>query len=851
MAEKIGRARGLLIVVWVASAFSGVALTGPADASTYGQIGEAWGKPGTGAGQFFKPGVFGVDPTSGEVYAGDMNSAATKYRIQQFTKTGELTGSAEIARKDEATGKLLALAGVAVDPIRQRFYLLESCKVPFGSLACSGTFGEFAALRIHAFKTSANEGKLESAGTFAMPAGEKELYGPTSIAVDPSNGDLVLLGEADPEEQKKGPKVVQRVNAAGPVSAWTLGERFVDSSEVLKPGGLEPAKSLAVGPGGTTYLLTGASTESGATATRAWQLPAVLAGVSEPTAVPGFAAAAESEEWPLGLIGQSGEGFYDGPGIAISPDGSTLYWKERYPGTETVPESVLVRGYSLTEGKTRVLYGGGATSCVVRTLWAGIGAAGEGAGEELLAFDYGPEQSSPPYGPKVVRFGRGGSGCPSPVAKFSLDGVEGDGLEVERGDSVSFDASASELELSSGGEEGEAFLASVVWKFGDGQEAVVRCREEGGECVEPAAITVSHEYATAGEFTVTLEMKLLAPVFGNPQPVQHTLAVRNPRFALSVFKAGTGTGVVRSAPAGIDCGEACVAEFESGKVVTLTPEAGGGSEFTGWSGACTGTGSCEVAIGEARSVTARFDLEEGEPPPSEFQLTVLRTGAGAGTVSSSPVGIACGEVCAASFQSGLVVTLAPVAGPDSEFTGWSGACSGTGSCEIAMDEAKSAGADFEPEAVAPPPRYTLTVVRAGSGSGTVASSRAGIYCGSKCEKEYEEGETVTLIPTAASGSRFAGWSGAGCAGTGLCNVSMNAAKKLTAAFEAIPPPAGEAPPAAAPQATPPAAEPKPHLTARQKALRRCGKLKGGKRARCIRKVNGKRGHGKRRRAHRG
>jgi Divergent InlB B-repeat domain len=171
--------------------------------------------------------------------------------------------------------------------------------------------------------------------------------------------------------------------------------------------------------------------------------------------------------------------------------------------------------------------------------------------------------------------------------------------------------------------------------------------------------------------------------------------VKAPTPALSVFKAGTGSGSVTSSPAGIACGETCAAEFETGEVVTLTPAAATGSEFTGWSGACSGTGACQVTMGEARSVTASFALEEGTPPPSQFQLTVFTIGTGSGSVTSSPAGIACGETCAAEFEAGEVVTLTPAAAPGSEFTGWSGACSGTGACQVTMSETGSVGAGFE------------------------------------------------------------------------------------------------------------------------------------------------------------
>jgi endoglucanase len=77
--------------------------------------------------------------------------------------------------------------------------------------------------------------------------------------------------------------------------------------------------------------------------------------------------------------------------------------------------------------------------------------------------------------------------------------------------------------------------------------------------------------------------------------------------------------------------------------------------------------------------------------------------------------------------------------------------------------------------------HALTVSRAGGGSGTVASSPSGIACGSTCSASFSGGTSVTLTASPASGSTFAGWSGA-CTGTGTCTVSMTAARSVTATF---------------------------------------------------------------------
>jgi endoglucanase len=80
------------------------------------------------------------------------------------------------------------------------------------------------------------------------------------------------------------------------------------------------------------------------------------------------------------------------------------------------------------------------------------------------------------------------------------------------------------------------------------------------------------------------------------------------------------------------------------------------------------------------------------------------------------------------------------------------------------------------------PDYTLTVTRAGSGHGTVTSSPRGIICGTLCSATYINDTVVTLTATPATGSTFAGWSGA-CTGTGTCSVTMGAAKSVTATFK--------------------------------------------------------------------
>ena len=79
-------------------------------------------------------------------------------------------------------------------------------------------------------------------------------------------------------------------------------------------------------------------------------------------------------------------------------------------------------------------------------------------------------------------------------------------------------------------------------------------------------------------------------------------------------------------------------------------------------------------------------------------------------------------------------------------------------------------------------RNTLTVTKAGTGSGTVTSDPAGINCGATCSAAFDSGTVVTLTATPATGSTFTGWSGCDAASGTTCTVSMSAARSVTATF---------------------------------------------------------------------
>jgi len=80
-----------------------------------------------------------------------------------------------------------------------------------------------------------------------------------------------------------------------------------------------------------------------------------------------------------------------------------------------------------------------------------------------------------------------------------------------------------------------------------------------------------------------------------------------------------------------------------------------------------------------------------------------------------------------------------------------------------------------------PVTFALAVAKSGAGTGVVTSQPSGINCGSSCSASFGGNSVVTLTATAASGSAFAGWSGA-CSGTGNCTVTMSQIRAVTATF---------------------------------------------------------------------
>ncbi|MBL8919548.1 MAG: fibronectin type III domain-containing protein [Myxococcaceae bacterium] len=247
--------------------------------------------------------------------------------------------------------------------------------------------------------------------------------------------------------------------------------------------------------------------------------------------------------------------------------------------------------------------------------------------------------------------------------------------------------------------------------------------------------------------------------------------------ALTVTKTGSGRGTVTGM--GIDCGADCMESGAVGRSVSLSATAAVGSTLGGWTG-CDSVAStvCGVTMATNRTVTANFiDTTMG----GVVVLTVNKDGTGSGTVMG--MGIACGADCTESVSVGSQVVLTAAPAMNAVFAGWAGCDSTTSNtCTLTLTANRTVTATFEAAASA----YQLTVVKAGTGSGTVTGT--GIMCGTDCNELVPAGQSRTVTATPAAGSLFSGWAGCDMVSGQDCVVSVASSRTVTATFTSNPSP---------------------------------------------------------------
>ncbi|MEP7346178.1 MAG: hypothetical protein ABI877_12960, partial [Gemmatimonadaceae bacterium] len=325
---------------------------------------------------------------------------------------------------------------------------------------------------------------------------------------------------------------------------------------------------------------------------------------------------------------------------------------------------------------------------------------------------------------------------------------------------------------------------SVLWSSDAPSIATVGV---GSGTVSAIGLGTAHFTASIGSVTRTIALRV----------------TRAPAVLTIAPSVGSGQGIVRSIPTGIECrvsgqtvSGTCAFTFPGDATVLLALTPDNGSTFGLWGDACAGTSVgaiCSVTMSQAQTTSVRFSALR--------RVSIAAVGGdGRGRVLGAS-GLDCrvdGEqtsgVCVVDLADGASFTL--TAAPDASdagasaqsFGGWGGDCSAAlgASCTLVATAANSAvTVRFFDE-------QQLRLHLAGSGSGRVVwddgtscAGNGGTTSG-VCARGGVFGAPVTLTAAADQRSVFAGWSGdceqqAGAS----CITTLVKGRTVTATFNAL------------------------------------------------------------------
>lgn len=331
--------------------------------------------------------------------------------------------------------------------------------------------------------------------------------------------------------------------------------------------------------------------------------------------------------------------------------------------------------------------------------------------------------------------------------------------------------------------------------------------------VDPAACTGAPMLAVTNEATST----------GGRVPADQASAMRD--YTVSVAgsvrplhveftKGGNGSGAVAVAATGrapFDCTGSCTTDLAPGDEVTLTPTAGAGSDFLGFSGAgCSGTDPCTVTLDRAREVFAGFgatgswNWQRTRLFASFFNVTLSTDAGDAHEYDQDGNSFPCDgthpSVCMTNdMPAGTPFTITAtdttaIEGQRQYFFGWQGpgaaACPAVRTCTTEMRTYES----YTPIVAMGNSRSRLTVTTTGQGSVEIYNDishddRVTDTCSGTCEAWVLSHHGPKLRAVPAPGWRFAGFGDGDCraAFDDKCGVEiMEVPRTVRATFEPIP-----------------------------------------------------------------
>jgi hypothetical protein len=314
----------------------------------------------------------------------------------------------------------------------------------------------------------------------------------------------------------------------------------------------------------------------------------------------------------------SGADVYSPYGVAIDGATNTIYWANLNG----------VISYASLDGST----GGTLSTTGAGTVNVPEGLAIDPSGGKLYWGNYGAGAASIAYANL-----NGTGGGPFDTTGATNNGDSYPSLlkapQPEGAPTITASSSLAALSCSQGswaGDQVESFLYQAPHTYS------YQWNQSGNPIA--GANSASYSPSSSGDYSCTVTAANQA---GSAQQTSETTS----NLPLHVSKRGPGHGNVTSAPNGISCGSSCSAEFAPGTTVRLTATALPGSKFTGWSGACSGTGACTVTENAATNVTAGFTLM---PPNTTITKESISRKAGSATFAFKA------SAAASHFQCALV-----------------------------------------------------------------------------------------------------------------------------------------------------------------------------------------------------
>ncbi|SHM40320.1 choice-of-anchor Q domain-containing protein [Rhizobacter sp. OV335] len=107
--------------------------------------------------------------------------------------------------------------------------------------------------------------------------------------------------------------------------------------------------------------------------------------------------------------------------------------------------------------------------------------------------------------------------------------------------------------------------------------------------------------------------------------------------------------------------------------------------------------------------------------PSGPQVTLQAHVDGSGSITSAVAGLGCSSDCSVSLTQGTSFVLNAVPGTGYVFSGWGGACSGTGGCTVTMSAAATVSASFTPGGSSTGKSWFVATTGSDGAAGTLAA----------------------------------------------------------------------------------------------------------------------------------